>query len=89
MLSSVTVKAPAKLNLSLDIIDSGEDDYHLMRTVMQTVDLEDEIIIKKNNLGQINLFCDNKDVPQGAENLAYKAALVFFEEARIEVIELL
>ncbi|MBQ3876110.1 MAG: 4-(cytidine 5'-diphospho)-2-C-methyl-D-erythritol kinase [Oscillospiraceae bacterium] len=86
MFSSVTVKAPAKLNLSLDIMDSGEDDYHLMRTVMQTVDLEDEIIIKKNNLGQINLSCDNENVPQGADNLAYKVALAFFEETRIEDI---
>lgn len=86
MFSSVTVKAPAKLNLSLDIMDSGEDDYHLMRTVMQIVDLEDEIIIKKNNLGQINLSCDNENVPQGADNLAYKVALAFFEETRIEDI---
>lgn len=86
MFSSVTVKAPAKLNLSLDIMDSGEDDYHLMRTVMQTVDLEDEIIIKKNNLGQINLSCDNENVPKDAANLAYKVALVFFEETRIEDI---
>ncbi len=40
-------KAYAKINLSLDIIGKREDGYHLLKMLMQTIDLYDLIEIKK------------------------------------------
>ncbi len=41
-------KAYAKINLSLDVIGKREDGYHLLKMLMQTIDLYDLIEIKKN-----------------------------------------
>ncbi|GHV29544.1 4-diphosphocytidyl-2-C-methyl-D-erythritol kinase [Clostridia bacterium] len=84
MLSSVVVQAPAKINLGLDILGSTDDDYHLLRTIMQTVDIYDVIEIEKNNLGQINLTCDPAVTPTIDQNLSYRAAQLFFKETEID-----
>ncbi|EQB3123676.1 4-(cytidine 5'-diphospho)-2-C-methyl-D-erythritol kinase, partial [Clostridium botulinum] len=40
-------KAHAKINLSLDVIGKRKDGYHLLKMLMQTIDLYDLIEIKK------------------------------------------
>ena len=42
-MKKITVKAPAKINLSLDILGRRADGYHFLRTVMQAIDLCDTI----------------------------------------------
>ena len=42
-MSSLTLSAPAKLNLTLDILGTRPDGYHEMEMVMQSVSLCDEI----------------------------------------------
>ena len=39
-------KAPAKINLSLDVLHKREDGYHEMKMVMTSVDLGDRIVLK-------------------------------------------
>ena len=75
------VSAFAKINLSLDIVGKRNDGYHLLKTVMQTVDLCDEISIEKSS--EISLTASEKDVPTDSTNTAYKAAQNFFEFAKI------
>ena len=43
----VTKKAYAKVNLSLDIVGRREDGYHLVRMVMQTLDIADYLTFEK------------------------------------------
>ena len=43
MEKSITKKAYAKVNLSLDIVGRREDGYHLVRMVMQSLDIADEL----------------------------------------------
>ena len=43
------MKAYAKVNISLDIVGKRDDGYHLLRMIMQNIDLYDEIIVEKNN----------------------------------------
>ena len=47
---SVTVLAPAKLNLSLDVVGTLPNGYHDLDMIMQMVDVYDDIIIEKNNV---------------------------------------
>lgn len=72
-MEKVTVNCPAKVNLSLDVVGKKENGYHLLETIMQNVDLFDEVTVKKSGEG-INLYCNNGQVPCNASNTAYKAA---------------
>ena len=43
---SVTVEAPAKINLTLDVVGRRGDGYHLIESVMQAIDLCDRITVR-------------------------------------------
>ncbi|MGL4654466.1 MAG: 4-(cytidine 5'-diphospho)-2-C-methyl-D-erythritol kinase [Sarcina sp.] len=72
-------KAYAKINIALDAIGKREDGYHLLRMIMQTVDIYDEIELNKNKERKIRLTTDKYYLPTDEKNLAYKAAKLFME----------
>ena len=81
------IKAYAKINLGLDITGKRPDGYHELRTIMQQIDLYDEIklyaeaeIGGSNDKGQILVSCNDTMVPTDERNLAYKAARLLFDE---------
>lgn len=76
------IKAHAKINISLDVVGKKENGYHLLRMIMQAVDIYDEIIVSKAKKG-INLNCNKPYVPNDERNLAYKAAKLFMDEFNI------
>ncbi|MDR0978226.1 MAG: 4-(cytidine 5'-diphospho)-2-C-methyl-D-erythritol kinase, partial [Endomicrobium sp.] len=79
----ITLKAPAKINLFLEIKDKREDGYHNIETIMQTVSLYDELTFE--NAGKdIFLECSNKTLPSGHNNIVYKAAKAFYEYFKIK-----
>ena len=43
----ITADAYAKVNLSLDIVGRREDGYHLVRMVMQSLDIKDKLTLEK------------------------------------------
>ncbi|MCY1714595.1 4-(cytidine 5'-diphospho)-2-C-methyl-D-erythritol kinase [Caproiciproducens galactitolivorans] len=77
-----SVKAFAKINLALDITGKREDGYHLLRMVMQSVSLYDEIKITNGEPG-IRVVCSRKDIPCDESNTVYKAAAAFFKHTGI------
>ena len=77
---STTEKAPAKLNLTLDVTGKRPDGYHLLRTVMQTVSLYDELSFVREEQEGIRLTCDRADLPLDSGNLAYRAADVLLQK---------
>lgn len=81
-MNSITLKACAKLNLSLDITGIRErDGYHFLSTIMQTVDLYDTLTLEKSD--SITLNCDCLDIPVDGSNLAMKAAYAFFDYTKL------
>ena len=72
------IKAYAKINIALDVVGKRDDGYHLLRMIMQTIDLYDTIEIEKINSG-IKLKCNKHYVPTDERNLACKAAKLFKE----------
>ncbi len=74
---SVKVKAPAKLNLTLDILGTNEKGYHLMDMIMQAVSLYEDITLEKSADIMIKMIDSN--VPVNKDNTAYKAAVQFFQ----------
>ncbi len=79
---TLTVNAPAKINLTLDILGRREDGYHSIRTVMQTISLSDTVGVSLRGDGEITIDCSRRDIPCGKTNIAYKAAEKFFTAYR-------
>jgi 4-diphosphocytidyl-2-C-methyl-D-erythritol kinase len=73
--------APAKINWFLHITGKRPDGYHLLETVFQKIDWRDEIHIRLNDSGQIELGGDLSGVAI-EHNLAYRAASALKDLAR-------
>ena len=72
-------RSPAKVNLYLEVLSKRPDGYHEIQTLMQRVDLSDELEIDLGGRG-IRLVSEGAEVPEGMDNLACRAARIFCEE---------
>lgn len=75
-MDSITVNAPAKINLFLEVCEKRPDSYHNIDSVMQSVSLCDVVTVKKSDVIKLD---NNAGLPNNEKNLAYKAASLFFE----------
>lgn len=76
MADTIKIKAPAKINLTLDVTGRRPDGYHDLCMIMQTIDLYDELTITRIPDGEIRLSM-NKELPghiPPEKNLVWKAA---------------
>ena len=86
-MESLSVLAPAKINLYLNVGARRADGYHDIESVMQTVTLFDRIEVKKHPFSEkneIRLFCTDPKLPTDENNLIVRAAKAFFEKAKID-----
>jgi 4-diphosphocytidyl-2-C-methyl-D-erythritol kinase len=70
----IELSAPAKVNYLLDVLRKRPDGYHDLRMIMQRVDLCDTIRISLSDNEGIRVTCGRKGVPDGPENIAWRAA---------------
>ena len=75
-MKQVTVLAPAKLNLTLDVTGLLPGGYHALDMIMQTITLYEKVIVRKSN--DLILRLPGSRIPANEKNTAYKAALAFF-----------
>lgn len=75
---------PAKVNLYLKILGRRPDGYHDLITVMQPLTLADELTLAPDR-NSLTLICDHPELPQGEENLVFRAARVFERETGLEL----
>lgn len=78
------VKCPAKINLTLEILNKREDGFHNIQSIMQTIDLFDilTIQVEKSEKFEIKLSGTSDEIPYDNRNLVYKAVKLFFEEVK-------
>ena len=76
MRSSVTVLAPAKLNLALDVVGILPGGYHALDMTMQAISLYERVVIRRSPY--LDLTLPGSKVKAGPGNTAIKAALAFF-----------
>ncbi|AXF56582.1 4-(cytidine 5'-diphospho)-2-C-methyl-D-erythritol kinase [Salicibibacter kimchii] len=69
-----SLKAPAKINLSLDVIAKRPDGYHEVEMIMTEVDLADRLDFMIRDDGEIVVEMSEGFIPHDARNLAYQAA---------------
>jgi 4-diphosphocytidyl-2-C-methyl-D-erythritol kinase len=78
------VLAPAKINLSLRILNRRNDGFHEIETLIAPVSLHDEIKINKIDRGKgIKFCCDDPSVPLRDDNLVVRAANRFFAATKL------
>lgn len=75
MMSSCTVRMPAKINLSLGVGPRRNDGYHELATIFQAVDLYDKISVVKSDEIELKMIGhEAAELPVDGKNLAVKAA---------------
>ena len=68
------IKSPAKINLVLEVLGKRADDYHDVRTVMQSIDLCDELGIEEHPIDRhLELHTDTMSCPVDEKNLVWQA----------------
>ena len=71
--SPITVFAPSKINLSLDILNRDSSGYHEIDTVFYELKSPcDQVIIEGRDDNEIEIKCDDPKVPTGEKNLVWK-----------------
>lgn len=75
---TLSIQAPAKINLFLSVLGRRPDGYHDLETWMQKIDLYDAIRLELHPGKGIEFFCDDESIPSDETNLAVKAAQAFF-----------
>ncbi|ASF27325.1 MULTISPECIES: 4-(cytidine 5'-diphospho)-2-C-methyl-D-erythritol kinase [Bacillus amyloliquefaciens group] len=77
-------KAPAKINLSLDVTSKRPDGYHEVEMIMTTIDLADRIELTELPENVIRVASHNRFVPDDQRNLAYQAAKLLKERYQVK-----
>lgn len=80
----LTIKAQAKINLTLDILGKRPDNYHDVAMVMQSVGLADTLSFQKLESGGIELLSNIPGLPNDDRNLVYRAAKLVMDTYGIE-----
>ena len=75
----LTIAAPAKLNLTLDIVGTLPKGYHAVCMVLQSLSLCDQVALSQAESG-VQIECP-AFLPQGQDNIVYRAATEFFAAA--------
>lgn len=75
----VTLPSFAKVNLTLDVRERLPNGYHLIQSVMQEINLADEVTVCLTDEEGIRLECPGATVPEDSSNLAWTAAERFHE----------
>lgn len=84
-MSSLRIKAPAKVNFYLEVRGKRPDGYHDLKMLMAPVSIFDEIEIETLPAGRIEVFSKgSRHVESGEKNICHRAAKFFFVEAKIE-----
>src|SRR5215470_326371 len=82
--ASVVVLAPAKVNLTLQVIGRRVDGYHELVSWVAPLDLCDELIIDASAGEGVALSCDSPGLESGRSNLVVRAAEALAREAGVE-----
>jgi len=89
-MKEIKIKCPAKINLTLEIVNKREDGFHNIKSIMQLINLYDflkiSIDIAKSN--KIILSGNSTEIPYDERNLVYKACDLYLKSAGIRNVEI-
>jgi len=81
----IKIKTPAKINLTLEMVNKRPDGYHNIKSVMQLIDLYDYLTfnVEKADNSSITLNGSSNEIPYNEKNLVFKAAKLFLDKTQI------
>lgn len=84
-MKTLKVAAPAKINLTLEVLNKREDGFHNIKSIMQAVSLYDYLTFSVENAEktEIVLTGTSQDIPYDSKNLVYKAIDKFLKKTGI------
>ena len=84
-MQTIKAAAPAKINLTLEVLDKREDGFHNIKSIMQAISLYDYLTFKveDSDSTQIVLSGNSDNIPYNEKNLVHKAIVKFFEKTNI------
>lgn len=84
-MKKIKVAAPAKINLTLEVLNKRDDGFHNIKSIMQAISLYDYLsfIAEMSANVQIHLAGNCENIPYDSKNLVYKAADLFFQSTGI------
>jgi len=71
---ALSLLAPAKVNLFLEVLGKRPDGYHDLATLMVAVSLYDRLDFQGDDAGRLTLICDDVHLSCGSDNLVLRAA---------------
>jgi 4-diphosphocytidyl-2C-methyl-D-erythritol kinase len=83
-MNEIYLYAPAKINLTLDIISKRPDGYHNISSVMQTISLSDSIKIEKTRLPGVKILSNINWLAKDENNLVYRIASDLINEYNLD-----
>ena len=85
-MEKIKVKCPAKINLTLEVVNKRSDGFHNIKSVMQMISLYDFLTIEigHGHGEKIVLSGTSDEIPYNEKNLVYKAAELYLKEAGIK-----
>jgi len=78
----MVITSYAKINLVLNILNKRRDGYHEIETIMQSVNLADNLTITKEE--GIKIECNNPQIPVDKGSLAYQSAEKILQKYKIK-----
>ena len=80
-MKTIKIKCPAKVNLTLEILNKRDDGYHNIKSIMHTISLYDILTIKieEHAFNEITLSGNSDKIPYDEKNIVYKAILLYLQ----------
>ena len=79
-MNKLTLECRAKINLAIDVVGKRADGYHDVEMILQEVPLADRLTLQLRSDQNIRLTSNLSSLPLGEDNLAYRAAQLFFKQ---------
>ncbi len=82
----IQIQCPAKINLTLKVLNKREDGFHNIQSIMQTISLFDYLTISAEPAEQTEIILtgNSSEIPYNEKNLVYKAAKLFFDNTELK-----
>ena len=89
-MKTIKVQCPAKINLTLKVVNKREDGFHNIESIMQAINLYDylEVTVIESDRTKILLEGNSDEIPYDKTNLVYKAANLFLETNNLKNYEI-
>lgn len=84
-MKTVIIQCPAKINLTLKVVNKRPDGFHNIDSIMQTISLYDFLTItaEQADRPETVLSGNSTEIPYDKTNLVYKAAALFLKNSNL------